>query len=142
MTWPPTWTSPQFKGEEPSRLETRRKKVNDREANWRTVARQVDRRDNYRCRACGTSTNTDSLDPLEKGHRHHLTFRSKGGQDVASNLVTLCPRCHDAVHVKRSLRIEAQTAFGADGALSFWRTLNGEEFLSRREITCGQVERD
>ena len=112
-----------------------------KEANWRAVCRQVDKRDNYRCRACAVSCNTDGIDPLDRGHRHHLEFRSKGGQDVASNLITLCARCHDALHRKRTLRIEAGR-HGADGAVTIWRTVGAREFQTRREVRPGQAERD
>ena len=29
---------------------------------------------------------------------HHITFRSQGGNDEASNLCLLCKPCHDARH--------------------------------------------
>ena len=48
------------------------------------------RRDGYHCRFCKT---THNLTP------HHIVFRSQGGTDDLSNLLTLCLRCHDAVHV-------------------------------------------
>ena len=47
------------------------------------------RRDSYHCRFCKT---THNLTP------HHIVFRSQGGTDDLSNLLTLCLRCHDAVH--------------------------------------------
>lgn len=80
---------------------------------------------------------------LQRAHRHHVTFRSKGGQDVASNLCLLCSRCHDAVHAKRTLRVVPTTSFGADGPLEFWRTApDGPEFLAVRELAPGVVDRD
>ena len=30
-------------------------------------------------------------------HLHHLVPRSRGGDDVADNIVPLCPECHDAI---------------------------------------------
>lgn len=125
-----------------SRVDLAAEKRTAKEANWRTVSKQVDTRDHYRCRCCGSRGNPDGIDALDKLHRHHLMFRSHGGQDVASNLVLLCPRCHDGVHVKRTLRIEAASAFGADGALLFWRTNDRGEFLVKREVSCGIAERD
>ena len=132
---------PHFKSDERSRHDEKADKRAAKEKNWREVCRQVDKRDNYRCRACGVSTDTDAIDPLGRGHRHHLTFRSKGGQDVASNLATLCARCHDAIHRKRTLRIE-HGPFGADGPLEIWRTNEQGEYLSRREVGIHRVEHD
>ena len=48
------------------------------------------RRDRWRCRHCDT---THNLTP------HHIVFRSHGGTDDLDNLITLCLRCHDAVHM-------------------------------------------
>lgn len=139
--WPPRYVGSAFKAEEPSRLDTKRERSAAKEANWRAVCKQVDRRDNYRCRACHSSVQPDAIDPLARGHRHHLQFRSKGGQDVASNLLLLCPRCHDFVHVKRTLRFEWGT-YGADGPIEVWRHRDGEWYQAHREKAVGQVERD
>ncbi len=46
-------------------------------------------RDNHSCRYCGSSF---QLQP------HHRKFRSQGGGDTLDNLVTLCAKCHRAVH--------------------------------------------
>lgn len=136
------WQGPNFKHDQPSRLDAKRDKVAAKEANWREVSRQVDRRDNYRCRACHTACQPDAIDPLGRGHRHHLTFRSKGGQDVASNLILLCARCHDAIHRKRSVRLE-WGQYGADGPIEVWRLSETDGwYLSTRENACGVTERD
>ena len=47
-------------------------------------------RDNYTCQCCG-----------EKHIRlevHHIIFRSQGGSDELDNLITLCEKCHKAIH--------------------------------------------
>jgi 5-methylcytosine-specific restriction endonuclease McrA len=31
-------------------------------------------------------------------HVHHIHFRTHGGSDVASNLITLCETCHNDLH--------------------------------------------
>lgn len=46
-------------------------------------------RDGYRCSHCGRTG------PL---HVHHRTPRSQGGMNNLSNLTSLCPDCHKAVH--------------------------------------------
>lgn len=124
-----------------SRVERKTKRKADQEANWRAVCKQVDARDNYRCRACGSQCDPDAIDLLWRAHRHHLAYRSKGGQDVASNLVTLCSRCHDHEH-RHVLRIVASTPHGGDGPLEIWRVNSGKEYLTRRETSIHRIERD
>lgn len=47
---------------------------------------------------------SDSYIPCENecgrrgGHIHHLTFRSKGGNDNIANLACLCNECHHEIH--------------------------------------------
>ena len=53
---------------------------------------QILRRDSWRCQICG------SMRQLEV---HHQLFRSRGGQGIESNLVTLCHGCH----VQNPLRV-------------------------------------
>ncbi len=49
-------------------------------------------RDNNQCVACGRGgENVLNL--------HHVVFRSHGGGDEASNLVTVCVRCHRLIHL-------------------------------------------
>ena len=54
------------------------------------VAKQIRERDAHRCAYCGA---------VESGvphHLDHLTPRSAGGADVATNLVVACRRCNSA----------------------------------------------
>lgn len=46
-------------------------------------------RDGFSCRRCASRWGL---------HVHHVTFREHGGRTCASNLVTLCLRCHGLVH--------------------------------------------
>lgn len=46
-------------------------------------------RDGDKCRCCGMRQTL---------HVHHVVFRSAQGDDVESNLVTLCELCHSAAH--------------------------------------------
>jgi 5-methylcytosine-specific restriction endonuclease McrA len=50
---------------------------------------QVLRRDGWRCQACGTMSNLEV---------HHKQFRSQSGDDSEQNLITLCSKCHAAMH--------------------------------------------
>ncbi len=56
------------------------------------VARQIKARDGHRCAYC-SQTAEESGAPL---HLDHLTPRSCGGADVATNLVLACRRCNCA----------------------------------------------
>ena len=47
-------------------------------------------RDGYQCQKC-KAKNTEL-------HVHHIVFRSNGGTDTSSNLITLCGPCHDKLH--------------------------------------------
>ena len=49
-------------------------------------------RDGYKCQS-GQKVKHDP-----RLHVHHKTFRSNGGTDEPSNLITLCATCHDALH--------------------------------------------
>jgi hypothetical protein len=48
-------------------------------------------RDGYKCQ-CGKSGCSEQL------HVHHIVFKSQGGSDAPSNLITLCKKHHDALH--------------------------------------------
>lgn len=73
------------------------------------ITRAIRTRDDYRCRYCG-ATAEESGAPL---HLDHLTPRSQGGLDVASNLVLACRRCNGA----RQDRTLSEWAAYARGAL-------------------------
>lgn len=51
-------------------------------------------RDAFRCRVCGVVNASFNL--------HHIMYRSQGGPHTRENLITLCRRCHDTVHSKKS----------------------------------------
>jgi len=54
------------------------------------VKAYVMHRDGYQCQKCKTKKG--------KLHVHHIVFRSNGGTDAPSNLITLCEDCHDRLH--------------------------------------------
>jgi len=66
--------------------------------NERSVSVQVDHRDGYRCRVCQRSSNINGVGLLERGHRHHIDYRSAGGLTTTANMCHLCSRCHAAIH--------------------------------------------
>lgn len=47
-------------------------------------------RDNYTCQCCGKKHVRLEV--------HHIIFRSLGGSDELDNLITLCEKCHKAIH--------------------------------------------
>lgn len=51
----------------------------------------VHQRDNWKCRVpyCGARQGL---------HSHHIIYRSDHGDDAEWNLITVCNRCHDAIH--------------------------------------------
>lgn len=49
-------------------------------------------RDNYTCRHCKGRHKDSKLEV------HHIVFRSQGGSDEESNLITLCHTCHTDLH--------------------------------------------
>lgn len=55
------------------------------------IRRRVRERDKS-CRFCGTARNL---------HVHHVTYRSQGGSDEDSNLITLCFEHHALVHTDK-----------------------------------------
>lgn len=84
------------KGE--SRRDEQKRKRAVMETNWERVCKAVDARDTRRCRVCGRWTNPEALTLLERGHRHHLQYRSLGGPDTTANVCTLCADCHEDEH--------------------------------------------
>lgn len=49
-------------------------------------------RDNYTCQCCRGKHKDSKLEV------HHIVFRSQGGSDEESNLITLCHTCHKDLH--------------------------------------------
>ena len=54
-------------------------------------------RDGYTCQYCKGKHKDSKLEV------HHIVFRSKGGSDEESNLITLCHTCHKDLHSGRSI---------------------------------------
>lgn len=44
----------------------------------------------YVCESCGEKSS--------QTHLHHILPKSKGGLDISSNLVEVCPPCHQKIH--------------------------------------------
>ena len=59
---------------------------------YRELHRQVLERDGWRCQICRTMQNLQV---------HHQEFRSQSGSDQEQSLITLCAKCHVAMHAER-----------------------------------------
>jgi len=55
---------------------------------WKEISQAVRYRDNSRCVLCGA--------PVQAVH--HIDPVSEGGESFATNLVSLCYRCHNRLH--------------------------------------------
>ena len=53
------------------------------------LRREIFERDGWRCQKCGCSKNLDV---------HHMRRRSALGDDLETNLITLCRKCHQILH--------------------------------------------
>lgn len=126
-----------FKWDQPSRYDRKKEQEAAEAAAWRAVCKLVDVRDKKVCRACGRLTDPDAVGTTKRGERHHVVYRSAGGEDVSSNLVTLCAGCHNDEHRHR-LEIRGN----ADEKLEFWRLGEDGWYLDRREIAPHVIEKD
>ena len=126
------------KSDMPSRVDKAKASKVEKEATWRAVCKAVDARDGKQCRCCDNRSDPDATGLLTRGHRHHIVYRSAGGRDESSNIVSLCSSCHNDEH-KHRLLIEGN----ADERLTFWRKGDNETFhISREEIAVRVVRRD
>jgi len=59
-------------------------------------------RDNYKCQYCKGKSKDPRLEC------HHVKFKSKGGTDKPTNLITLCETCHKKLHLEKITLTEKQ----------------------------------
>lgn len=72
-------------------------------------------RDDYTCQCCKGKHKDSKLEV------HHIVFRSQGGSDEESNLITLCHTCHKGLH---SGKINPRLSGKAKGNLKFATQMN------------------
>jgi len=77
-------------------------------------------RDGWRCQFCGTMSNLEV---------HHKEFRSRSGQDIDQNLITLCRACHSRVHEGRISDASGQIADIGGYASKRAKALSGQKYL-------------
>ena len=87
-----------------TRAERKQAKKTAQEAAERACYRAVDQRDGHACRVCKRLVGGNSM--LDRAHHHHLVYRSRGGEHASANVITVCKACHDAIHVKATVRLE------------------------------------
>lgn len=61
---------------------------------WRNTRQQIWLRDEGRCQGPYCQQQQPHSLPLQNAHIDHILEVSQGGSDAASNLRTLCRRCH------------------------------------------------
>lgn len=74
-------------------------------AEWKKKATNRKQIDDYTCQLCGTRGGLLDV--------HHFTYYKVGREDVYTDLVTLCPRCHKAIHGMMN-RITGKNPDGTD----------------------------
>lgn len=72
-------------------------------------------RDSYTCQCCKGKHKDNKLEV------HHIVFRSQGGSDEESNLITLCHTCHSNLH---SGKITLKLRGKVKGALKYATQMN------------------
>lgn len=82
------------------------------------VNRAVSHRDKFTCRCCGRRADPNAVGLLNRGHHHHVKFRSAGGKTTRQNICLLCAECHDRVH-HRSGDEKVYISGNADATLTF-----------------------
>jgi HNH endonuclease len=75
------------------------------------------RRDRWHCRCCNA---TGALTP------HHIVFKSQGGDDSLSNLITLCLACHSDIHEGRLGILVPEGMVATAGNIKFKRMKGGK----------------
>jgi hypothetical protein len=89
-----------------SRRQAKADKRAEEAAELKSCYRIVDARDGGRCRVCNRRASPQATTLLDRMHRHHMVYRSRGGQHESSNVVSLCAACHSAIHVEMVLRVD------------------------------------
>jgi hypothetical protein len=86
---------------------------------------------------CVACNNTENL------HNHHLTPRSRGGDNKETNLITLCGGCHGKVHGKDGMWLnhKAQTKKGLQDTKARGVTLGNPVNLDKARLKANAANR-
>lgn len=63
------------------------------------LRREVRARDGHQCQSCHVPVFVHASNPLQRAQVHHIQFRSKGGTNDHTNLITVCAECHAKIHI-------------------------------------------
>lgn len=105
----------------PSRLAEKQKRRAYESRQMRECFGLVDKREMYRCRVCKRAVNPTTTSQLDRGHHHHVVYRSLGGEHKTEDVCLLCAFCHHAVHnatmrltgnANKELKLERHTEGG------------------------------
>jgi 5-methylcytosine-specific restriction protein A len=64
---------------------------------WGRIRHYVLERDDYTCLRCGADLHNG------QAQVHHIIWRRYNGTDHPMNLMTVCDKCHKAIHQKRRM---------------------------------------
>jgi len=59
---------------------------------------KVSLREAFCCRVTGVNVAPNALSMIERGHHHHITYRSRGGTHETNNVVLVSAKVHQAIH--------------------------------------------
>ena len=76
------------------------------------------------CRVCGA-------DRLDRNELHHLIPRDRFGDDVADNLVPICPDCHAGIHNRNKAHVVALLSGLTDAEYAYAIDKGGEGVFER-----------
>lgn len=82
------------------RILDKREERLERERRARELSAAIAQRDGATCRCCGRK-GTYEISGERALHRHHLRYRSLGGDDDLTNVLTLCAICHALIHARQ-----------------------------------------
>ena len=82
---------------------------------WDSRRKEFYRRDNYECQNCGIKGGKNGSAEL---HAHHIVPILSGGNDVISNLTTLCRTCHGKIHPHMSSERNEEVSSARESASS------------------------
>jgi len=90
---------------------------NGNQKDYYNVKAYVLNRDNYQCQKCKKKKVPFNV--------HHIIYRSKGGTDVPSNLITLCKECHADLH---------------EGKIEIKKTRSKTKHATHENIICSKLK--
>lgn len=93
--------------------------------NWDAIRKQAYERDEYTCQNCGVGGGRNGDAEL---HAHHIVPLNAGGNNVLSNIKTVCHDCHARIHNHMSSEsdVEEVTATTGSGSQSTVNEESGE----------------